>query len=65
VISAPQASELEGLTAASKAERAPAPAHLARMEQHMRERKLQAATLTERLARVEDQVQLGVWTFVS
>ena len=52
----PQAGELEGLTAASKAESVPVPAHLARMEQHMRERKLQAATLTERLARVDDQV---------
>lgn len=56
---APQAGELEGLTAGNKAEKAPAPAHLARMEQHMRERKLQAATLMERLARVDDQVLDG------
>jgi hypothetical protein len=50
-----QAEELEAL-AASRQQSEPAAAHLARIERHMRERKLQAATLTERLARVGDQV---------
>ena len=47
-----QAGELASLTQATRPG-APA-ARLARMEQHMRERKLRAATLTERLARVDD-----------
>lgn len=50
-----QAEELEGLNKAT-AEGGAAAARLARMERHMRERKLQAATLTERLAHAGDQV---------
>lgn len=48
------AEELEGLNKAT-AKGGTAAARLARMERHMRERKLQAATLTERLARAGDQ----------
>jgi hypothetical protein len=54
-----QAEELEGLAASGK-QAEPAAAHLAGIERHMRERKLQAATLTERLARVGDQVLYNI-----
>lgn len=57
-----QAKELAGLT---KAANLPAAARLARMEKHMREHKLRAATLTERLARVDDGVSKSTHALIS